>query len=143
MHLQKLSLPYDPSTLKSWLTAIRKRWPDTKLITQGEFGLLWRAHYKSNNFNYRFVERGSGVGGSDANNEISWFMNKDFRLALLKDWKTNTPEKVIDFTRYDIPTKEPAELTRKWSLLGEINQKQSRAQDKPVPLDSLSKIDKV
>nr|WP_256484241.1 DUF3864 domain-containing protein [Mucilaginibacter flavidus] len=65
-------------------------------------------------------------------------MNKDFRLALLKDWKKNTPEKVIDFTRYNVPAKEPAEMTRKWSLLGEINQKQSRPQDKPVPLDSLS-----
>ena len=134
----ELSLPYDPALLKEWLTAIRKRWPDVKLITQGEFGLLWRAHYKSNSFNYRFVERGSGIGGSDANNELSWFMNKDFRLALLKDWKKNTPVKVIDFTRYNVPAKEPAEMTRKWSLLGEINQKQSRPQDKPVPLDSLS-----
>ncbi len=134
----EISLPYDPALLKDWLAAIRKRWPGVKLITQGEFGLLWRAHYKSNSFNYRFVERGSGIGGSDANNEISWFMNKDFRLALLKDWKKNTPEKVIDFTRYDVPAKEPAAMTRKWSLLGEINQKQSRPQDKPVPLDSLS-----
>jgi len=134
----EISLPYDPALLKDWLAAIRKRWPGVKLITQGEFGLLWRAHYKSNSFNYRFVERGSGIGGSDANNEISWFMNKDFRLALLKDWKKNTPEKVIDFTRYDVPAAEPAEMTRKWSLLGEINQKQSRPQDKPVPLDSLS-----
>jgi hypothetical protein len=128
----------EPASLKNWLNAIRKRWPDVKLITQGEFGLLWRAHYKSNSFNYRFVERGSGIGGSDATNEISWFMNKDFRLALLRDWKNNTPAKVIDFTRYDVRTAEPAEMTRKWSLLGEINQKQSRPQDKPIPLDSLS-----
>ncbi|WP_158799265.1 DUF3863 domain-containing protein [Pedobacter sp. L105] len=134
----ELSLPTDVSSLKNWLTAIRKRWPSVKLITQGEFGLLWRSHYKSNSFNYRFVERGSGIGGSDADKEISWFMNKDFRLALLKDLKTNSPEKVIDFTRYDIRAAEPAEMTRKWSLLGEINQKQSRPQDKPVPLDSLS-----
>jgi len=134
----ELSLPYDPVLLKNWLSEIRKRWPDTRLITQGEFGLLWRKHYKSNSFNYRFVECGSGIGGSDANNEISWFMNKDFRLALLKDWKNNTPEKVIDFTRYDLPVAEPKEMTRKWSLLGAINQKQSRPQDKPVSIDSLS-----
>ncbi|UOE47228.1 DUF3863 domain-containing protein [Mucilaginibacter sp. SMC90] len=135
----ELSLPYDPSSLKNWLAAIRKRWPDTKLITQGEFGLLWRKHYKTNSFDYRFVERGSGIGGSDANNEIKWFMNKDFRLALLRDWKSNTSEKVIDFTRYDLHVTEPKEMTRKWSLLGAINQKQSRPQDKPVPVDSLSK----
>ena len=134
----EISLPYAPSSLKAWLSAIKERWPDVKMINQGEFGLIWRAHYKSNSFNYRFVERGSGIGGSDANNEISWYMNKDFRLALLKDWKQGTPAKVIDFTRYDLKATEPAEMTRKWSLLGQINQKQSRPQDKPVPLDSLS-----
>ncbi|WP_233260945.1 DUF3863 domain-containing protein, partial [Pedobacter sp. HMWF019] len=134
----ELSLPYDPASLREWLTVIRERWPDAKMITQGEFGLLWRAHYKKNSFDYHFVERGSGIGGSDADKEISWFMNKDFRLALLKDWKKNIPEKVIDFTRYDVRATEPKEMTRKWSLLGEINQKQSRPQDKPVPLDSLS-----
>lgn len=134
----ELSLPYDESLLKAWLIAIKERWPDAKLITQGEFGLLWRAHYKSNTFDYRFVERGSGIGGSDADNEIKWFMNKDFRLALLRDWKKDTPEKVIDFTNYQLPATEPLEMTRKWSLLGEINQKQSRPQDKPILIDSLS-----
>jgi len=138
----ELSLPVDVASLKNWLTAIRKRWPDTKLITQGEFGLLWRTHFKSNSFNYRFVERGSGIGGSDADKEISWFMNKDFRLALLKNLNDNIPEQVIDFTSYQGHTYEPAEMTRKWSLLGQINQKQTRPQDKPVPIDSLSAKDR-
>ncbi|HEY0176798.1 MAG TPA: DUF3863 domain-containing protein, partial [Pedobacter sp.] len=35
----ELSLPFDVSSLKDWLAAVRKRWPDVKLITQGEFGL--------------------------------------------------------------------------------------------------------
>jgi len=139
----ELSLPFDAASLKNWLIAIRKRWPDTKLITQGEFGLLWRKHYKTNSFNYSFVERGSGIGGSDAGKEIRWFMNKDFRLALLKDLTNNTPEKVIDFTRYDLPAKEPAEMTRKWSLLGDINQKQTRPQDKPVLLIDLPEKSKL
>nr|WP_067060387.1 DUF3863 domain-containing protein [Mucilaginibacter sp. L294] len=134
----ELSLPYDFAYLKDWLSTIKQRWPDVKLITQGEFGLTWRKHYKSNSFNYRFVERGSGIGGSDADKEIRWFMNKDFRLALLNDWKTSDDVKVIDFTDYKVKAHEPAEMTRKWSLLGEINQKQTRLQDKPVPLDSLS-----
>ncbi len=133
----ELCLPNDLTQLKDWLSNVKKRWPDTKIITQGEFGLLWRAHYKSNDFNYQFVERGSGIGGSDANLEIRWFMNKDFRLALLKDWKLNTPEQVIDFTRYDLKAKEPTGMTRRWSLLGDINQKQSRPQDKPVPLSNM------
>jgi len=52
--------------------------------------------------------------------------------------KEQTPEKVIDFTRYDLQAREPSENTRKWSLLGEINQKQTRPQDKPVLLTELS-----
>ncbi len=128
--------------LTEFFSSIKKRWPDTKCITQGEFGLLWRDHYKNNNFDYRFVERGSGIGGSDENLEIRWFMNKDFRLALLRDWKLNTTEKVIDFTRYDLPAKEPETSTRNWTLFGEINQKQTRSQDKPRPLNMLSGEDK-
>ncbi len=31
-----------------WFTEMRKRWPEAKCITQGEFGLLWREHFKSN-----------------------------------------------------------------------------------------------
>ncbi len=135
----ELSLPYDAARLKDWLSNVKKRWPDTKMITQGEFGMLWRAHYKSNNFNYQFVERGSGIGGSDANMEIHWFMNKNFRLALLKDWKLNTPKLVIDFTRYDLKAAEPVGMTRRWSLMGDINQKQTRPQDKPVLLSEMPK----
>jgi hypothetical protein len=125
------------SGVADWLDDVRRRWPDTKMITQGEFGLLWRQHYKDNSFNYRFAERGSGIGGSDADKQIRWFMNKNFRLALLKNWQTGSAEEVIDFTRYDVPAKEPQEKTRKWSLMGEINQKQTRPQDKPTPLSKL------
>lgn len=86
--------------------------------------------------NYRFVQRGTGLGGSDKDKEIRWFMNKDFRLALLKDLDDNS-EEVIDFTRYDLPAQEPRDLTRKWSLYGQINQKQTRPQDAPVPFKEL------
>ncbi len=134
----EVSLPIDVSGLTEWLSEIKKRWPDVKFITQGEFGSIWRSHYKSNDFNYKFEEKGSGIGGSDGDLEIRWFMNKDFRLALIRNMKQQTPEKVIDFTRYDIPAREPAENTRRWSLLGEINQKQTRPQDKPVILIELS-----
>jgi hypothetical protein len=136
----ELSLPIDGLT--SFFSGIRKRWPSVKSVTQGEFGLLWREHFKSNDFNYRFEERGSGIGGSDENMEIRWFMNKDFRLALLHDWKLKTYEEVIDFTRYDLTAKEPGELTRSWSLMGQINQKQTRSQDKPKKLIELKEEDK-
>jgi hypothetical protein len=129
------------SALQESLRQVRERWPDTQMITQGEFGLIWRKHYKNNDFDYRFVERGSGIGGSDADKEIRWFMNRDFRLALLRNWEQNTPETVIDFTNYDVPAKEPDTMTRRWSLLGEINQKQTRPQDKPIPFAQLPEQD--
>ena len=50
-------------------------------------------------------------------------------------------EQVIDFTRYDLPAHEPQDMTRKWSLMGEINQKQIRPQDKPRLWKELSSDD--
>lgn len=135
----ELSLPIDVSGLTDWLSETKKRWPDVKLITQGEFGLIWRNHYKENSFDYRFEKRGSGIGGSDANMEIRWFMNKTFRLATLRDWEKDSNEMVIDFTRYDLKAEEPESgSTRNWSLFNVINQKQIRPQDKPIPFSGLS-----
>lgn len=130
--------------LTQWLAETRQRWPDTKFVTTGEFGETWRREFPDNSrLNYRFVERGTGHGGSDANLEIRWFMNKDFRLALLRDWKIHGPESVIDFTRYDLKAQEPAdpkpgEDARNWSLMNRLNQKGTRPQDKPLPLKELS-----
>jgi hypothetical protein len=138
----EVSLPIDITGLTEWLKEIRKRWPDVKFITQGEFGLIWRSHYKSNDFNYRFEETGSGIGGSDKDKQIRWFMNREFRLALIRNTDQQSVEKVIDFTRYDLPAKEPSENTRRWSLLGEINQKQTRPQDKPVFIQELAPVAK-
>jgi hypothetical protein len=116
------------------------------LITQGEFGEAWRRHYHDNSFDYRFEERGSGIGGSDANLEIRWFMNHDFRLALLRDWKAGGPEAVIDFTRYNLTASEPSDPTpghnaRNWSLINRLNMKRTRPQDTPVPLARLAKAE--
>jgi hypothetical protein len=134
----EISLPIDLSGLTKWLSEIKKRWPNTEFVTQGDFGLIWREHYKNNDFNYRFEEIGSGIGGSDAGMKIRWLMNKTFRLALLSPVKQETEEMVIDFTRYDLKAQEPESAsTRNWSLMGEINQKQTRPQDKPIPLRNL------
>jgi hypothetical protein len=130
-------------SLAIWLAQVKARWPQARFITQGEFGLEWRKHFADNRpLDYRFVQRGTGLGGSDQNQEIRWFMNRDFRLALLRDWTTNGPESVIDFTRYDLPAQEPREQIRNWSLLGRINQKRTRPQDRPVPLAQLSEDDR-
>ena len=127
-----------------WLSQTRKRWPDAKLITQGEFGERWRAQFKSNDaLNYQFMHRGCGIRASEADQEIRWFMNRDFRLALLRNWKKKDPPLVIDFTRYDLPAQEPADpvpgkQARNWSLMNRINQKGTRPQDQPVPISELS-----
>ena len=125
-------------TLTQWLKEIRRRWPDTECLTLGEFGLRWRNQYRNNDaIDYRFEQRGTGIGGSDADKEISWYFNKDFRLAFLKDTGRAASERVIDFTSYNKPATEPQDLTRHWSLMGDINQKQTRPQDKPLPFRDL------
>jgi hypothetical protein len=122
---------------------IRRRWPETKFPTLGEFGEAWRAENKDNQkIDYRFDQKGTGIHGSDANLEIRWFMNRDFRLALLRDWKAGGPAQVIDFTRYDLKAEEPKDMQRNWSLMNRLNQKGRRAQDKPMALAELSKEDR-
>ena len=65
-------------------------------------------------------------------------MNKSFRLALLKNWRLDTPETVIDLTSYEKTAQEPESgSTRNWSLMGYINQKQTRKQDSPVNISNL------
>jgi len=131
--------------LTQWLQNIRQRWPDAKVVTQGEFGEAWRRENPDNkNLDYQFVQRGTGIGGSEPNLEIRWFMNPDFRLAILRDWQKDELGMVIDFTRYDLPAREPSDPTpdtptRNWSLINRINQKHQRHEDTPVPLKDLTK----
>ena len=122
---------------------VRRRWPDVQCLTEGEFGEAFRSQFNDNaKLDYRFVERGSGIRGSDANLEIRWYMNRDFRLALIHDWTMPLDrEKVIDFTRYDLQAKEPNNYGRNWSLMNRINQKGVRPQDKPVFLNDLPEAD--
>ena len=50
---------------------------------------------------------------------------------------------VIDFTRYDLPAKEPpGQHACSFSLMGRINQKGTRPKDAPVAFDELSGGDK-
>jgi len=125
-----------------WLNSVHNRWPDTHVITEGEFGLEWRQHFRDNTgLNYRFDAKGTGAPGSEKELEIQWFMNQEFRLALLHNWETHSQPQVIDFTRYDLPTHEPDKLQREWSLMNVLNQKGTRPQDKPRPLGQLNAED--
>jgi hypothetical protein len=122
-----------------WLQHVQERWPDTRVISEGEFGLEWRRHTPNNQaLNYRFDAKGTGAPGSEKELEIQWFMNQEFQLALLRNWVRNTPPMVLDFTRYDLKAEEPQGLQREWSLMNVLNQKGTRPQDKPMPLRQLS-----
>ncbi len=133
----EVSIGHDKD-LTWWLQATRDRWLDTKVITEGEFGMEWRRRVASNaSLNYRFDAKGTGAPGSEKELEIRWFMNQEFRLALLHNRVTDNPWMVIDFTRYDLPAREPLGLQREWSLINVLNQKGTRPQDKPVRLGQL------
>lgn len=128
--------------LTKWLKAVKAKWPETKVVTQGEFGLAWRKAHKKNDWKYEFDEVGSGIAGSDSDKRIKWYMCPSFRLAMLSSVDGKN-DKVIDFTRYDQPAKEPADAsaekpTRNWSLMNRINQKGTRPQDKPISLADLT-----
>ena len=57
--------------LAYWLEAVRDRWPDTQVMTEGAFGLEWRNHTPNNEgLNYRFDARGTGAPGSEKELEI-------------------------------------------------------------------------
>ena len=135
------SLGHDED-LTYWLQAIQQRWPDTQVMTEGAFGLEWRKHNPNNaKLNYLFDAKGTGAPGSERNLEIDWFMNQNFRLALLHDWTTNSQPLAIDFTRYDLHTSEPATPQREWSLKNVLNQKGQRPEDKPRSISQLSPAD--
>jgi hypothetical protein len=121
-----------------WLSWIKKTWPDVECPTIAEFAKEIREEYKDNNsLSYRFYENGSGIGASYQDEEIVWIMKKNFRLGLLK--KDNIVN-VIDFTEYSKDYTEPQKIgERNWTLFGEINQKQTRPQDKPILLNEFAK----
>lgn len=138
----EVSIGHDED-LAYWLQAVRERWPDTNVMTEGAFGLEWRKHTPNNtSLSYRFDAKGTGAPGSEKELEIEWFMNREFRLALLRNSTTGAPPSVIDFTRYDLKAQEPEGLQREWSLMNVLNQKGTRPQDKPVPLGSLNPDDR-
>jgi Domain of Unknown Function with PDB structure (DUF3863)/Domain of Unknown Function with PDB structure (DUF3864) len=132
------------SAMRMWVTDTKRRWPDVCFMTFGEFGTLWRdAHPSNDDWACSFLERGSGLGDSYNNLEIEWFMNRNFRLALLRDWQAGSSRQVIDLTRYDLRAREPTDPSpdhpvKDWSLMNRINQKGLRPQDKPRALRDLA-----
>ncbi len=116
-----------------WVGWIKRTWPDAQCPTIAELGDRVREVGPNNDsLKYILHQEGSGIGGSVAGLAVTWFMNKHFRLGLLH--QDGKPQ-VMDFTDYTKDYAEPkGEGQRNWSILGEINQKGTRPQDKPIPL---------
>jgi len=129
-------LETDPTMLDAWtgwLSGLHDRWPDLRMPTIAEFGESWRAAHPDNEaLAYLLQQSGTGIQASRAGETVTWFMTADFRLGVVQD---ADGVRVFDYTAYDGAASEPDVLgQRRWSLLGEINQKQTRPQDVPVPL---------
>ena len=129
----------DEHTVRSFFQELEKAFPDVQVIPYGEFGNQFRQAYKDNSqINYSFKHQGIGIGGSHRHIQIEWYMNARFRLAFRTDLTTGE-RRVIDFTDYTKPACEPPDsnyreglIQRNWSLLGDINQKGIREQDRPI-----------
>ncbi len=136
------------SYLTQWLSAVRAQWPDAQAMTHGAYGLQWRAQHCTNDYNYSWVVIGSGIAGSDADKELTFYATRAFRLVLLRNLADppGAPGPVVDFTRYDLPAAEPpaGNLTRSWNLMNEVNWKNDRkgGVDTPRPLAALSQADR-
>lgn len=115
-----------------WLGWLRDQWPGLEVPTIGRFGDEWRQHHPDNeNLGYLLQQEGSGVQASRAGETVTWFMTADFRLGVAE---SRGRVEVFDYTAYTRDAREPSELgDRRWSLLGELNQKRTRPQDQPVP----------
>jgi hypothetical protein len=129
-------LETDPTMLDAWggwLGGLRERWRDLRMPTIAEFGEEWRTRHPDNEgLAYLLEQSGSGVQASRLGETVTWFMTAGFRLGVVTD---STGIRVFDYTAYDSGAAEPSDLgDRRWSLLGEINQKRTRPQDEPVPL---------
>ena len=142
-------MKFDEKALNHLFKGLKARFPDVKVVPFGQVGNIFRASYKNNDkLNYHFIHRGMDANDSHKSLEIEWYMNKLCRLAIRTDLRTGE-KKIIDFTDYTKTAQEPPDshyakgiVYRNWSLLGDINQKGLRAQDKPIAIESLSETQK-
>ncbi len=58
--------------------------------------------------------------------------------GLVRNWQADGEWQVLDLTRYMLPARESQGMGRNWSLMGDINQKGTRPQDRPRPFGELS-----
>jgi hypothetical protein len=129
-------LERDPGILAAWsgwLAWLRETWPDCRVPAIAELGDDWGARHPDNDrLDYLLQQRGTGAPGSPSDEQVTWFMNEAFRLGIAE--RDGGAPVVFDHTDYDEVPEEPHGDDRRWSLLGRINQKGTRPQDRPVAL---------
>lgn len=131
-------LETDPAILRewsSWLAWLVREWPGLRVVPMSTLGDEWRAvHPDNEGLAYLLQQSGTGVQASRAGERVTWFMTDRYRFGVVD---TGSQPYAFDFTSYDDPPPEPRSAgDRRWSLLGELNQKRTRPQDEPVPLRS-------
>jgi len=116
-----------------WIAWIKRTWPDVQCPTLAELGSRLRACYLDNDsLAYLLRQNGTGIGASFSGQQVTWFMNKAFRLGVVCKGDHYS---VFDYADYAQDYAEPQGLgERNWSLLGAINQKRQRPQDEPMAL---------
>jgi len=126
-----------------WLTEIRRRWPEAKCITHGEFGMLWREQFRNNdNLDYRFVQRGYRHRRLGRGNGNPLVMNKDSGWPCCATGR-QTARKSLSISPAmtsrpgNLPIQHPVN-TAAIGVANRLNQKGVRPQDQPIPIGQLT-----
>ena len=135
----EVSIGHDED-LTWWLQAVRERWPDTRVMTEGAFGLEWRKHTPNNDtLNYRF----------DAKRHRRPRLRKGTRNPVVHESRV-PPRAAARLDHNQRPhghrlhplrpqsRRSRTTLQREWSLMNVLNQKGTRPQDKPTRVQDLS-----
>lgn len=122
--------------LTEWLRWMKHRWSDVQCPTLQEFAAWIRARFPNNQkLAYELHQRGNGISKSHPKEEIVWVMNLAYRCGIHISKRNKWS--LFDYTHYPPDYQEPQGLgQRNWSLLGEINQKGTRKQDRPRKIPS-------
>lgn len=64
----------DETTVTAFLSALKKKYPDLKIVPFGEVGESFRKEHPDNRqLHYEFVHQGIGFGGSLENVRLYWY----------------------------------------------------------------------
>lgn len=113
---------------RDWLAYLAETYPDLKLLSTDRFADRFMQTFPDNeSLNYNFRYRGTGISGSDPAEEMLWWMNKDYRLGVLR---SGGGCRVIDYVSYKDAPPEPEGPQSNWSLPAILSQKQEGRRSK-------------